>query len=180
MNSLFSSATGQLSSFNSAMPPAQWKPLHCLTLTLFAPNTSALSVSRSLSSFVTIVTASSTSLRFKVQRCSYTTMCPSVACVIRNTLTQTKNQKCQIRNLNSGPTSIHPSVFSDENKARVMKVISTTKIPSFRAQFKKILRQAGVCIPLCLVDGVPSILFTLRSNHINSHRGEIRLVSCTW
>ncbi|RKP14109.1 NUDIX hydrolase domain-like protein, partial [Piptocephalis cylindrospora] len=34
-------------------------------------------------------------------------------------------------------------------------------------------REAAVLVPLCQVSGVPSILFTLRTSHLNSHRGEI-------
>lgn len=33
--------------------------------------------------------------------------------------------------------------------------------------------EAAVFVPLCVVDSVPSVLFTLRSNQLNKHRGEV-------
>ena len=36
--------------------------------------------------------------------------------------------------------------------------------------------EAAVFVPFCLVDSVPSVLFTLRSNQLNKHRGEVRSV----
>jgi len=33
--------------------------------------------------------------------------------------------------------------------------------------------EAAVFVPFCLVDSVPSVLFTLRSSQLNSHRGEV-------
>jgi nudix motif 8 len=34
-------------------------------------------------------------------------------------------------------------------------------------------RSAAVLVPICLVSGIPSILFTLRSNNVSSHKSEI-------
>ncbi|CAO3565886.1 unnamed protein product [Mortierella alpina] len=36
----------------------------------------------------------------------------------------------------------------------------------------KPLREAAVCMPLCIVKGVPSVLFTVRSSKLRNHRGE--------
>ena len=36
--------------------------------------------------------------------------------------------------------------------------------------------EAAVFVPFCVVDSVPSVLFTLRSNKLNKHRGEVRSV----
>lgn len=37
--------------------------------------------------------------------------------------------------------------------------------------------RAAILIPLCMVDGVPSILFTLRSQRMTKHAGEVRYSS---
>ncbi|KAF9283203.1 nudix (nucleoside diphosphate linked moiety X)-type motif 8 [Mortierella alpina] len=37
----------------------------------------------------------------------------------------------------------------------------------------KALRQAGVFMPLCIHNGVPSVLFTIRASHMRNHRGEV-------
>ena len=36
--------------------------------------------------------------------------------------------------------------------------------------------EAGVLLPICIVDERPSILYTVRSSNLRSHRGEIRFV----
>ncbi|RKP26241.1 NUDIX hydrolase domain-like protein, partial [Syncephalis pseudoplumigaleata] len=43
----------------------------------------------------------------------------------------------------------------------------------YRYSEKQPVRDAAVLVPLCTVDGQPSVLFTLRSAELNSHRGEI-------
>lgn len=40
-------------------------------------------------------------------------------------------------------------------------------------------RQAAILVPLCMVDGFPSILFTLRSANLKKHSGEVRYVAFT-
>ncbi|KAI8054667.1 NUDIX hydrolase domain-like protein [Syncephalis plumigaleata] len=47
--------------------------------------------------------------------------------------------------------------------------------PSYRYRYseKQPVRDAAVLVPLCMVDDIPSVLFTLRSSHLNTHRGEI-------
>ncbi len=37
-----------------------------------------------------------------------------------------------------------------------------------------VVRQAAVLIPLCMIDGIPAVLFTLRSNALSKHKGEVR------
>ncbi|KAG0051274.1 nudix (nucleoside diphosphate linked moiety X)-type motif 8 [Gryganskiella cystojenkinii] len=35
------------------------------------------------------------------------------------------------------------------------------------------VRQAGVFMPLCVHNGIPSVLFTIRASHMRNHRGEV-------
>lgn len=64
------------------------------------------------------------------------------------------------------------SVFSETNKSRVQHVLSrlpTSYIPREDAR----TRRSAVLIPLCLVDGEPSVLFTVRSRQMSKHAGEV-------
>ncbi|KAI9592688.1 NUDIX hydrolase domain-like protein [Syncephalis fuscata] len=47
--------------------------------------------------------------------------------------------------------------------------------PAYRYRYseKQPTRDASVLVPLCMVDGQPSVLFTLRSSRLKAHRGEI-------
>ena len=65
--------------------------------------------------------------------------------------------------------------FSDPNKARVVKQLGLMK--PRKSWLASCTEEAAVFVPLCLVDSVPSVLFTLRSSQLNSHRGEVRLDS---
>ncbi|ORX98478.1 hypothetical protein K493DRAFT_189905, partial [Basidiobolus meristosporus CBS 931.73] len=44
---------------------------------------------------------------------------------------------------------------------------------TFKYDTSKTLDEAAVLVPFCMVEGKPSILFTVRSNNMNSHRGEV-------
>ncbi|KAK7482532.1 hypothetical protein BaRGS_00026243 [Batillaria attramentaria] len=66
-------------------------------------------------------------------------------------------------------------VFSDANKKRAQAKLETVKpvrnvdtIP-----MRKELKVSAVLVPLCMVAGEPSILFTLRSSSLRKHRGEV-------
>lgn len=63
--------------------------------------------------------------------------------------------------------------FSDPNKARVVRQLGLIK--PRKSWLASCTEEAAVFVPLCLVDSVPSVLFTLRSSQLNSHRGEVRL-----
>jgi hypothetical protein len=45
-----------------------------------------------------------------------------------------------------------------------------------RVQILTMKKQAAVLVPFCIVDGEPSVLFTLRSAQLKNHSGEVRFV----
>ncbi|KAI9273502.1 NUDIX hydrolase domain-like protein [Helicostylum pulchrum] len=45
--------------------------------------------------------------------------------------------------------------------------------PKFKLKFKPDFKEAAVLVPLCVVDGKPSVLFTVRNMTMRTHRGEI-------
>lgn len=67
--------------------------------------------------------------------------------------------------------SITTKIFSEENKQQCINRLKNI-LPS-RGLKASTDKKAGVLIPLCLVSGSPSILFTLRSSSLTKHRGEI-------
>lgn len=48
--------------------------------------------------------------------------------------------------------------------------------PKYKFTYKPNVREAAVLMPLCNVDGKPSVLFTVRNLNLRTHRGEIRYV----
>ncbi|XP_070561523.1 mitochondrial coenzyme A diphosphatase NUDT8-like [Ptychodera flava] len=62
-------------------------------------------------------------------------------------------------------------LFSKENKS--IFVNRMKHIKPLRTLTKEAVQQGAVCIPLCVVDGQPAILYTLRSNQLVTHRGEV-------
>ncbi|KAJ7393537.1 nudix (nucleoside diphosphate linked moiety X)-type motif 8 [Desmophyllum pertusum] len=61
--------------------------------------------------------------------------------------------------------------FSEANKARLVKQLGRMK--TRRSLLASCSEEAGVFVPFCVVNSVPSVLFTLRSNQLNKHRGEV-------
>lgn len=71
------------------------------------------------------------------------------------------------------------NIFSDENKSRSKKKLSSisphAKVSEIAKKKKKNdHRKASVLVPLCMVHGEPSVLFTLRSSLLVNHRGQVR------
>lgn len=64
--------------------------------------------------------------------------------------------------------------FSEDNKERLVKQLGRMK--TRRSLVASCSEEAGVFVPFCYVNYVPSVLFTLRSNQLNKHRGEVRSV----
>jgi nudix motif 8 len=46
--------------------------------------------------------------------------------------------------------------------------------PKFKLNYRAEVREAAVLVPLCIAQGKPSILFTVRNMNMRTHRGEIR------
>ena len=65
-------------------------------------------------------------------------------------------------------------VFLDANKERVVQQLGLMK--PRKSLLASCSQEAAVFVPFCVVDSVPSVLFTLRSSQLNSHRGEVRSV----
>ena len=64
--------------------------------------------------------------------------------------------------------------FSETNKVRFVKQLGRMK--TRKSLLASCSEEAAVFVPFCIVDSVPSVLFTLRSNQLNKHRGEVRSV----
>ncbi len=64
--------------------------------------------------------------------------------------------------------------FTEDNKERLVKQLGRMK--TRRSLLASCTEEAGVFVPFCNVNSVPSVLFTLRSNQLNKHRGEVRSV----
>lgn len=64
--------------------------------------------------------------------------------------------------------------FSESNKVRFVKQLGRMK--TRMSLLASCSEEAAVFVPFCVVDSVPSVLFTLRSNQLNKHRGEVRSV----
>lgn len=63
------------------------------------------------------------------------------------------------------------NVLSEENLKRT--VAKFAKLPSVRMQPHAPAKKAAVLIPLCVVDGEVSLLYTLRAANLKSHRGQV-------
>ena len=93
----------------------------------------------------------------------------------------TRLEQCRwIRTSSSSRTlSNLNDAFSEVNKARLVQQLGRMK--PRKSLLATCSEQAAVFVPFCIVDSTPSVLFTLRSSQLNSHRGEVRSVShCTW
>lgn len=46
--------------------------------------------------------------------------------------------------------------------------------PDFKLKYTANFKEAAVLVPLCIAQGKPSVLFTVRNMKMRTHRGEIR------
>lgn len=76
-------------------------------------------------------------------------------------------------------------VLSESNRQRCRRdlldqgdPVDVKQLPWLRGRNVELMKPAAVLIPLCLVDNHPSVLFTLRSHHLPTHKGEVRYQKC--
>jgi nudix motif 8 len=68
-----------------------------------------------------------------------------------------------------------PTVLDEVTLAMFRERLSMAAPPRYRYRYSNArpTRDACVLVPLCTVDHEPSILFTVRSAHLNNHRGQV-------
>ena len=70
---------------------------------------------------------------------------------------------------------------TEAKEAFTKQCVERKKTPTLQVisnAVKSIEKEAGVLVPICIVNKRPSLLFTVRARNLNSHGGEIRLVFC--
>ena len=66
----------------------------------------------------------------------------------------------------------HKELFSEESQKKILD--NFRKTPKIRLNsIKDIKKHAAVLIPLCVVDGDVSLLYTKRSTKLRSHSGQV-------
>jgi len=85
--------------------------------------------------------------------------------------------RSEVRNLSVEEEElIWRDVLGEENKRRVVSELvkrdPQVEWPKFDSKGSS--REAAVLVPMVTVEGVPSILFTVRSQHISRHRQLVR------
>ena len=73
---------------------------------------------------------------------------------------------------NTIPSEAIEAALSEDSKRRVAKQLA--RIKPRGSLLDTCTDEAGVLIPLCRVHTKPSVLFTLRSNKLAKHSGEVR------
>ncbi|CAG8614132.1 11536_t:CDS:2, partial [Cetraspora pellucida] len=73
-------------------------------------------------------------------------------------------------------SSIKPIPDFDEKTIELIRTRLRNSVGKSHVKFKydtsKVVKDAAVLMPFCVVQGEPSVLFTLRSNKLKSHNGE--------
>lgn len=86
----------------------------------------------------------------------------------------------------SGSSSLRFSdVLSESNRQRCRRdlldqgdPVDVKQLPWLQGRNVDLMKPAAVLIPLCLVDNQPSVMFTLRSSNLPTHKGEVRYQKC--
>ncbi|CAG8646917.1 8126_t:CDS:2, partial [Scutellospora calospora] len=94
-------------------------------------------------------------------------------------------RQCGMRFFN---TSIKPTIYPTvssikpvQNFDEITKELIRTRLRNtvgksnvkFKYDTSKVVKDAAVLMPLCVVKGEPSVLFTIRSNKLKTHNGEV-------
>ena len=87
-------------------------------------------------------------------------------------------QRCKFFHSNSvvcdKTTVTFENILSEENRLRTQNMLKKCEQPVItKILITKHSKKAAVLVPLCTVNGEPSLLFMLRSNLIPAHRGEV-------
>lgn len=69
------------------------------------------------------------------------------------------------------PAELVQESLSEQNKKIVIERLDAAKLINVSRP-----TEAAVLVPFCMVNNKPSLLFTLRSTSLVSHRGQVRLV----
>lgn len=94
--------------------------------------------------------------------------------ILHRSSTNYKVHQCYSTESSSSKFTVNYSnIFSDENKDRVQKALLQPQKQIRVVPKVENPKQAGVLIPLCLVNQKPAVLFMVRSKEITKHKGEV-------
>lgn len=65
-------------------------------------------------------------------------------------------------------------MLGEGNKRRVMSTLKKRESQFDEWPTKEGIRDAAVLVPMVIVDGQPSVLFTVRSQYVSRHRQQVR------
>jgi len=68
------------------------------------------------------------------------------------------------------------NLLSSQNKKKFIERLEATEKRDNDKRLQSCTEEASVLVPVCIVDNKPSLLFTLRSETLVSHRGQVRFV----
>ena len=101
------------------------------------------------------------------------TLCPKHQAFL-NTLLMPSTVRLQ----STASTVTLENILSEANKTRVqsklLDVNPVRKVPHWAKGKEHTMKKAAVLVPLCTVNGEPSVLFTVRSSDLTHHKGEVR------
>jgi hypothetical protein len=88
------------------------------------------------------------------------------------------DKRCKLFHSNSvvcnKTTVTFENILSKENRLRTQNMLKKCEQPVItKLLLNEHSKKAAVLVPLCTVNGEPSLLFMLRSNLIPAHRGEV-------